>query len=93
MPTRVAAPRPSRKPIEKWNASGGKSNATRGLKCAAPVDDDRERRHERADPEADREAADRVDAAVEQRDVQDADARRPRTNAPSRVRPGQTYRA
>src|ERR1700737_3849496 len=37
MPTRQAAPRPSRKPIEKLNAPGGKSKALAGSKCTAPV--------------------------------------------------------
>ena len=37
MPMRVAAPRPRRKPSEKSNAPGGKSKATCGSKCSAPV--------------------------------------------------------
>ena len=62
--------------MENRNASGGRSKATCGLKFAAPVADDRQRRHHRADPEADSEAADGVDAAIEQRDVDGADNRR-----------------
>ena len=34
---REAAPSPRKKPSEKVNAPGGKSNAMRGLKCVAPV--------------------------------------------------------
>jgi len=33
----VAAPNPSRKPIEKLKAPGGKSKASAGLKFKAPV--------------------------------------------------------
>jgi hypothetical protein len=37
MAMRDAAPIPNRKPREKLNAPGGKSNATPALKCLAPV--------------------------------------------------------
>ena len=37
MPIRDAAPSPKSRPIENLNASGGRSNATAGSKCSAPV--------------------------------------------------------
>ena len=37
MPTRAAAPRPNRNPVEKWKAPSGKSKAMAGSKWNAPV--------------------------------------------------------
>ncbi len=76
MPTRDAAPRPSRKPSEKSNAPGGKSNARPRVEIERPAGDDGGRRQQRANPEADRERPDRFDAAIEQDDVEEADASR-----------------
>ena len=72
MPMREAAPRPRKKPSEKLNAPGGKSNAMRAIEVQRAGDDHREHGDERADPERDGERRDRIDAPVEQRDVDHA---------------------
>ena len=92
MPTRAEAPRPSRKPSENVNAPGGTSNATRRLEVQRAADDHGQRRHQRADPQRDRQSPDRFDAPVEQRDVddphrhRDGDDRRPRHVRPEVAR-------
>ena len=74
MPTRDAAPRPSRKPSEKSNAPRRKVERTRRVEVERAARDHRRRRQHRAEPEADGERADRLDAPIQQDDVQHADA-------------------
>ena len=76
MPTRDAAPRPSKKAEREVERAGRKVEGARRVEMERATGDHRRRRQHRAEPEADGERADRLDAPIQQDDVQHADAGR-----------------